>query len=258
MSAMRVQLMKCHSTSAISASYLLDLFCVLALFVARTAAAQQTPAAPEGFTPLFNGTDFSGWEGNLEFFRIEDGAIVAGRLTEAIPRNEFLCTTETFGDFELRLQVKGSQESVNGGIQVRSRRVPNHHEVAGYQIDVGVIPSAILRRMFDEEGAEKAGIGVEGPANLWGSLYDESRRNRFLAVGRQAELAKVVKPTDWNDFIIRCIGKRIQVWVNGHQTVDYTEADDEIPLVGHIGLQIHGGPAAEIAYRNIFIKHMSR
>ena len=30
----------------------------------------------EDYVSLFNGKDFSGWEGNLKMFRIDDGAIV--------------------------------------------------------------------------------------------------------------------------------------------------------------------------------------
>ena len=56
---------------------------------------------PDGFTPLFNGADFSGWEGNLKYFRIEDGTIKAGTLKNPIPRNEFLCTIKDYSDFEL-------------------------------------------------------------------------------------------------------------------------------------------------------------
>lgn len=219
------------------------------------AEGQDSPV-PEGFVQLFNGRDFTGWEGNLAFFRVEDGAVVAGRLDEPIPRNEFLCTTKEFGDFELRLQIQGSQVDVNGGVQIRSRRVPNHHEVSGYQVDTGTIPVAILRRMVTEELAEEARVGDEGRAVIWGCLYDESRRNRFLAVADQVELKKVLEPAEWNDFVIRCEGNRIQVWVNGFQTVDYTERDDDIAQSGIIGLQIHSGPAVEIAYRNVVIKEL--
>ena len=50
----------------------------------------------ENFIPLFNGENFDGWEGNLDFFRIEDGIIKAGNLESGIPRNEFLATTREY------------------------------------------------------------------------------------------------------------------------------------------------------------------
>ena len=222
-----------------------------------SAFAQQSEP-PDGFTPLFNGADFNGWEGNRDLFRIEEGAFVAGRLSEPIPNNEFLCTDREYGDFELLLQVKGSEENVNGGIQIRSQRVPNDHEVRGYQVDTGTIPCAILRRMYDAEAATRANVGESGTANIWGSLYDESRRNRFLAVADQTQVSDAVRPTDWNNFVIRCEGPRIQVWVNDVQTVDYTEPDSDIPQRGIIGLQIHSGPPVEIAYRNMLIKPLDK
>ncbi len=222
-----------------------------------TAAGQDAVTGPAGFVPLFNGKDFHGWEGNLEFFRIEAGAIVAGRLTDRIPRNEFLCTEREYDDFELRLQVKGSREHVNGGIQIRSQRIPDHHEVSGYQVDTGTIGTAFIRRMIDDKGAQQANIARSGVANIWGSLYDESRRNKFLAVGDQTKLPGLIKATDWNEFVVRCQGNRIQIWINEFQTVDYTESDQGIPLSGIIGLQIHSGPAVEISYRNLVIKELS-
>ena len=53
--------------------------------------------APEPVV-LFDGQTFDGWEGNLDWFRIEDEAIVAGRFDARIPRNEFLCTNAEYAD----------------------------------------------------------------------------------------------------------------------------------------------------------------
>ena len=84
--------------------------------------------------PLFNGKTLDGREGDLKIFRVEDGAIVAGSLDNKIARTEFLCTTRSQGDFELRLKVKllGADQA-NAGIQFRTQRIPNNHDVIGYQ-----------------------------------------------------------------------------------------------------------------------------
>lgn len=179
---------------------------------------------------LFDGETLNGWEGNLDWFRVEDGAIVAGSLEKPIPRNEFLCTREEYENFELRLEVKLLGKFGNAGIQIRSQRVPDHHEMIGYQADVGMA--------------------------FWGSLYDESRRNRMLASPNLLELTKHLKQDDWNEYIIRCEGKRVQLWLNGFKTVDYTEEDESIEPKGVIGLQIHGGPPSEAWYRNIRIREL--
>jgi hypothetical protein len=186
--------------------------------------------ADDGYKPLFDGKTFDGWEGNLKMFRIEDQAIVGGSLKEPTPRNEFLCTKQEFGDFELRVKFKVLGKGTNAGIQIRSRRVPNHHEVSGYQADLG--------------------------DSWWGALYDESRRNKMLVQPDPADVAKVIKPDDWNQYVIRCQGRRIQLWINDRQTVDYTEPDESLEQTGIIGLQIHGGPPGEAWYKDIEIKRL--
>jgi len=179
---------------------------------------------------LFDGHSFAGWEGNLDSFRIEDGAIVGGTLNAAVSRNEFLCTNETFGDFELRLKFKVLGKGANAGVQIRTERIPNHHEVRGYQADLG--------------------------DGYWGSLYDESRRNRILAAADPKVVAEILKHDDWNDYTIRCEGSRIQLWINGRQTIDYLEKDDKIARSGVIAVQIHGGPPSEAWYKDIRIQKL--
>lgn len=176
---------------------------------------------------LFDGKTLAGWEGGGDEFRVEDGAIVGGSLDRRIPRNEFLATEREYGDFELRLKFKLVGRGANGGVQIRSRRIPDHHEMIGYQADMG--------------------------DGFWGCLYDESRRNRVLARPDGKQLAKVLKREDWNEYVILCQGRRIQLWINGFQTVDYTEEDPEIEQRGVIGLQIHSGPPSEAWYKDITI-----
>jgi len=196
--------------------------------------AADKPAEDEGFTVLFDGKSVAGWQGNLDVFRIEDGAIVGGSLKERVPRNEFLCTQKEYADFELRLKFKLRGKGANAGVQLRSRRAakdsPHPNEMIGYQADLG-----------------------EG---WWGCLYDESRRRKVLAGPPEEERSKIVRPDDWNDYVIRCQGRRIQLWINGHPTVDYTEPDAQIPQKGLIGLQIHGGPPTEAWYKDIGIKEL--
>ncbi len=202
---------------------------VQAIAVLACVLSPATVCADE-FEPLFDGRTFSGWEGNLDSFRIEDGAIVGGTLKKAIPRNEFLCTKESFGDFELRLKFKVLGKGANAGVQIRTERIPNHHEVRGYQADLG--------------------------DGYWGSLYDESRRNKILAAADPKLIAEVLKPDDWNDYTIRCEGPRIQLWINGRQTIDYTEKDDKIARSGVIAVQIHGGPPSEAWYKDLRIQKL--
>ena len=205
--------------------------CVL-LLAAIPAVAQEKPKLEEGFVRLFDGKSFDGWEGNLDVFQIRDGAIAGGSLEERVARNEFLTTKQEYADFELRLQFKLLGKGANAGVQIRSQRIPDHHEMIGYQADMG--------------------------DKWWGCLYDESRRRKILAGPKPEDRDKVVKKDDWNDYRILCEGRRIRLWINDKPTIDYTEPDESIPQKGLIGLQIHGGPPSEAWYRNIRIKNLRK
>ena|GEM_PF-295551 len=188
------------------------------------------PAASRGES-LFDGATFAGWNGDTAaVWRIDDGAIVAGQPDKAAPRNEFLATDRRFGDFELRLEYRlDCVADCNAGIQFRTVRIPNHHEVIGYQADIGP--------------------GFEG------GLYDESRRNRMLVNPEAATVAAALaKARDgWNEYVVRCEGPRIRLAINGVETADYTEPDPSIAREGVIALQIHGKMRGTIRYRNIRI-----
>ena len=180
---------------------------------------------------LFDGKSFSGWEGDTnKTWRIADGAIVGGNLQSKVPHNEFICTKTQFTNFILRVKFKlvGTEGFVNGGVQFRSQRVPKHFEVSGYQADMG--------------------------DGWWGCLYDESRRDKVLVKADPETVQKALKRNDWNDYEIRCEGKRIRLSINGAQTVDYTEADEKIPGFGILGMQVHGGGVTEAYYKDITIE----
>jgi hypothetical protein len=183
---------------------------------------------------LFDGRSLDGWEGDTATtWSVADGTITAGDVAKTQPRNEFLATRRRYRDFELRLKIKleGTEGFVNAGIQFRTERIPNHHEVKGYQADFG-------------HGHD-------------GALYDESRRNKTLAKPSPETLAKASKPGEWNDYRIRAEGRRIQLWLNGVQTVDYTEPDEAIPQEGIIALQIHGNAKSRVSYKDIVIEELA-
>jgi len=178
---------------------------------------------------LFNGHSLAGWDGDTRIWRVANGEIVGGSLNEKVPRNEFLATTASFTNFVLRLKFKliGTEGFVNSGVQIRSQRVPNDSEMAGYQADIG--------------------------DGWYGTIYDESRRNKPMAKPDEAVVKAAVKPGQWNDYEIRAIGPRVVLKINGVQMVDYTEADPTIPQHGRIGLQVHGGGKTEVHFKDITI-----
>ena len=208
------------------------LLLVLTALICLTRGA--TAADPEGFTPLFDGRTFAGWNGDTTTtWRIEDGTIVAGRPGVAAPRNEFLATDRAYGDFELRLEYRlDCTAACNAGIQFRSVRIPDHHEVIGFQADIG--------------------------PGITGAIYDESRRRKMLAVPAQEvqDQALAAGRAGWHEYVIRCEGPRARLSINGVETIDYTETDTSIPLRGMVALQIHGQLVGTVRYRNIRIREL--
>jgi hypothetical protein len=203
------------------------------LVVTALALAGPAPARP---VPLFDGKSFAGWDGDTkETWRIEDGCLVGGSLAKKIPRNQFLATTRGYGNFVLRLRFKllgdPAKGFVNSGVQFRSQRVPRDTEMVGYQADLG-------------------------DPGWWGSLYDESRRNKVLAQSDMTRLNKVLRRGDWNDYEIRAEGRRIRTYINGVPGIDYTEKDEKIPQEGRIGLQIHRGGPAEVWFKDLTIEEL--
>ena len=189
--------------------------------------------------PLFDGRSFAGWhvrEGEEKWWRIHDGVIEGGSLEEKVPHNTFITVPRVFQNFELKLKVRliaGEGEGFkNSGIQVRSQRLPDHHEMIGYQVD--------------------AGIG------WWGKIYDESRRRSVIAEPLdEAALKAVVHDwDDWNDYRILCEGPRIRTWINGVFAHDYTEEDPNIPLEGLMGVQAHSGGKFVVQFKDLSITEL--
>ena len=209
------------------------LFLLVAASVQIGCTAQSPLPAPdnseEGFVALFNGEDLTGWEGGeFNIWKVEDGMLV-GR-SPGIEHNDFLATGTAYENFILKFSFRLLNGEGNSGMQFRSRRVPNSHEVSGYQADIG------------EE--------------YWGSLYDESRRNRVLVDAREAGVEEVLNMKDWNHYVVRCKGDHVILELNGLKTVDYRETDPAILRSGIIAVQIHGGAPMEVQFKNIRLKEL--
>lgn len=183
---------------------------------------------------IFNGKNFNGWEGDtVKTWRIEESAITGGSLTEKVDHNYFLCTKKSYENFVIRVKFKltGTEGFINTGVQFRSKRAESpDYEMIGYQADLG--------------------------DGYWGSLYDESRRNKTLIHPDSTLIKKILKPGDWNDYEVKCENRRIRISLNGRQTIDYTETDPSIPQKGIIGLQIHGGGKAKVAFKDIVLREL--
>jgi hypothetical protein len=184
----------------------------------------------EGFRPLFNGQDLSGWEG-------------AGKEASAcwlVDKGDLVCTgkpgpwlrtNEEFGDFELRFEYL-LKEGGNSGVYIRVPKDGNHHG-DGAGIEVQVL----------DDHAER--YKTLKPYQYSGSLYAIVPAD-----------PRVSKPAgEWNSMTIRCQGTKYEVTHNGQTVIkaDETTAPElaKRRTKGFLGLQNHN---EEVRFRNIRIK----
>jgi len=181
--------------------------------------------AKDGFTPLFNGKNLDGWDGDPRLWKAQDGMIVGSTEGAPLEYNSFLMTKKSYGNFILKAQAK--LRNHNSGIQFRSEEVPGlKWAVRGYQADM----------------AED---------NYWGCIYEERGKRGVMVNGWKDKAEKVVKLKDWNDLELRCEGDHINLKVNGVETADLHDSEK---LSGIFALQLHQGPPMEVYFRNIEIK----
>ncbi len=190
------------------------------------------PCADGESEAFFNGKDLEGWEGNPEYWSVRDGCLVGKAPAEGLKSNTFLCGKKPYKDFELTFQFRLKDGKGNSGVQFRSRIVDAQtYAVAG--------PQGAISKPF------------------WGGLYGERDPGRWLRLPKQKVVREIVKPTEFNDYSLRCVDKRVTIKINGTTTVD--DHFPEVPAEGIIAWQLREGfPAMEVTFRNIQFKDLSR
>jgi hypothetical protein len=196
---------------------------------------------------LFNGNDLTGWEGNKDVWSVEEGAIV-GRTTAERPirNNTFLIWRGgDVGDFRLTLEYQ--IEGGNSGIQYRSRLVdPEKWVVGGYQADIDAT-NRYTGILYDERG-ERAIMAERGERATWGADKKKSA-TRFADA---AELAKSIRNSEWNEYIIEARGPNLRHTINGKLMSETTDNDEARRAdSGILALQLHTGPPMVIRFRNL-------
>jgi len=225
------------------------------LTLAITYALSSASAAPGEWTPLFNGSDLSGWEqkGGKAEYTVENGEIV-GTAVAKTP-NSFLCTDREYADFILEFELKVDAR-LNSGVQFRSTysESPTTYEWQGKTIKVAA-------KRFHGYQSE---IDPDPKRNrMWtAGIYDEGRRGWLYpgALGGEAktftEAGRVVtKQNEWNKVRVVAVGNHISTFLNG---VPRAAIIDDLTAKGLIGLQVHGIGnkelvGAEVRWRNIRI-----
>jgi 3-keto-disaccharide hydrolase len=257
---------------------------LLTLPVAAQAADQAPPPPPAqvlpepmtddntGFKTIFDGKTLKDWDGDPQYWRVEDGAIVGETTDKNLPKyNSFIIWRGGKpADFELKLEYRISAMG-NSGVQYRSSELPGVKWVLrGYQSD---IDGAEWGKMFYEKFAKPKGLELR---RVTAQNYEERGRTllalpgqltyvgngktqrAIASLGNGEDLARCIKD-DWNqlhlivrgDQMIHILNDRVMSIV-----IDQDEANRR--LEGHLGMQVHVGPAMKAEFRNIRLKTLAR
>ena len=193
------------------------------------------PNADElGFVGLYNGRDLTGWTTQGNWLPQSDGSLLIqpreneqgwGRF------NSYLWTNRKYKDFELMVDC-AYPENGNSGIYFR---VQDRGNPVNTGIEAQVFDSFTQKPPLNDHT-----LGGIIPAGI-------------------APTRNMAKPAgEWNRMLIRCVGNRVQVRVNGVEVINanlqFTSIKDR-NREGYIGLQDHGNPHA-VRFRNIRIKEI--
>lgn len=207
-----------------------------------------------GFISLFDGKTLEGWDGNPKFWSVKDGAIT-GITTQENPTrgNTFIIWRGgTLDDFELRLKFK--IVGGNSGIQYRSEDKGNW-VVGGYQGDfeAGTRYSGIL---YEEKG--RGILALRGQKTEITAGKDKHEVTVVGTMGDSAEIQKVIKQEEWNDYKIIARGYEFTHVINGRVTSQVTDLDksNRTPS-GILALQLHAGPPMTVQFKDIRVKPLN-
>ena len=186
--------------------------------------------ADDPWIDLFNGNDLEGWiaSENAESFYVENGLIVADGPRSHLFYNGPVMDA-TFKNFELKLEIM-TTTNANSGVYFHTGFQETGWPAKGYEVQVLNANATNVDRIKT------------------GSLY--AVRNIYKPLGKDGE---------WFNMHIIVKGNRIQAFVNGIQTIDYTEPDNveevhrspgrRLPS-GTFALQCHGKDE-KVYYRSI-------
>ena len=217
------------------------------LAVLLLSAASPALAGDDGFTPLFNGKDLSGWEGDPKLWKVEDG-IVSGTCAgpDALANNTFLIWRGgKVKDFELRATVRVIGDN-NSGIQYRSREVPEVAPwvITGYQIDIH--PALVHTGMTYEERGRGI-FGLNGKNVLLdpdGALWQVSEHEPVKADVSQ-----------WNEYTVIARGNHLIHQINGQTTSELTDHDEKKRATeGLLAIQLHRGNPNTVQIKDLRLK----
>lgn len=233
----------------------------------RNVSLEPPPATlPDGFTPIFNGKDLSGWHvsktarhGVQPDFHVAHGMIIGTQ--RPLGSGGLLLTDRKYRDFELQMDVKPDW-GCDSGIFFRTTETG-----AAYQITMDYLPGGSMGRFIGEGGiqfgAGRGGTRAATPAAAAAPTPAPAQAPAPPMASTDPGM-KAWKREDWNTVRVRIEGDvpHATVWINGVQVSDATDTANHAldgMIEGPIAIQIHGGgqrwvPGGFWRWRNIGIR----
>jgi len=245
-------------------------------FTTRDAIARQQPVSPPqvrpatgvypetqpddntGFVSIFDGKTLNGWDGDTQFWRVENGEIIGETTPENVMKqNSFLIWRGgTIKDFELKVEFR--MNGTNSGIQYRSSELPNVGKwvLKGYQADID-FTEGYLGNVHDERGRAPSGEGhaVLSRRGEITRAVDGPKYKVIGTIGDPTYLRGVMNVNGWNQYHIIARGRVLIQLINGQlMAVAIDEDAKHFAPEGLLGFQMHTGPPFKIEYRNVMLK----
>jgi hypothetical protein len=235
------------------------------------AFALSTRAADSGFKELFNGKDLAGWDGNMEFWSVKDGAITGQTTAEkGIRANTFLVWKGGEpANFELQIKFKltpnNDRNQANSGVQFRSKVLDAAtFSVGGYQADIDST-GRYAGMLYEERGrgiimapGEKVKVGLTATVpdtKKEGATRKQTAVEKLPGATPKEEVLAAYKIGDWNELRIVANGNHVQQFLNGKMCADVVDSDETLaPKSGVIALQLHTGPPMTIQFKDVRLK----
>jgi Domain of Unknown Function (DUF1080) len=223
-----------------------------------------------GYVSLFDGVSLKGWDGNPRFWRVEGGAIV-GESTAANPSgNTYIVYRDVVAkDFTLRFEIK-VEGNGGSGFQYRSKTgIPWLRPIsANVTANVGPVnldwmmtgpqadfwPSQIYTGQVYSENSPMGIMAFRGQVVEGAGL---GAKRLMGAIGERAELGKLVKANDWNEYTVIARGGTFIHIVNGQLMAVMVDDDpDSINnRPGLFGIEIEA--TTKVSVRNIWLKKLN-
>ena len=218
----------------------------LALWILSSVAT----IADEGFKPIFNGEDLTGWDGKEGAWEVRDGEIWCTGDSET---NNWLIYQESEpANFILKMEFRW--DAGNSGVQVRSNRLGDW-QVFGYQVEIAQQPKMGLwhHSRLDTEHPKKKARHKMTTAGEHAFISEDGSRENVKVAEAEAIQARYMEH-QWNTLEIEARGDVLIQKINGVEFAKLTDNDSEMSRrKGVIALQDHG-KGCQVAFRNIQLK----